>query len=254
MKHKTSIFAALLLIVAFSLIYIDVNNKQDVVLREMVALDRVYIPVLAFTSQDKLEASRKSMKRLVQGWDDFKTNTLDMHKLDPLWDEDMDKVENYIRVAEDIVHQGVSIKSAHDELEHIRNVMLHVRERNDMDYFPDYLTRFHESMEAIVLTVKGKTSEQLTDAQVNEIKLEVEKAYLLWQDVISAKLEPKLFGFSPQQMIQIEKLKLDELRAIEELQRALVSGDNDNIISYGVAIKPVFAKLFMMFGDFSPAT
>jgi hypothetical protein len=251
MKHKTSLIASVLLVVALTWIYIDVSKRQAALLQDMVELDRSYIPAFLYTGTDDLLKSRQAIAKLDHAWELFKHSNIDMNKLDPYWDEDMDKVEGYIRGAEKIVKQGENLRPAHESLEHIRDVMLEVRVRNDMDYFLDYLTQFHSSMEKIVLTVKGKTATTLSNRDMEIIELEIKKTELLWQDVMSARADAKLFGFSKQQLKNIETLKLEERDNIEQLQQALAAGDKAAIIKAGLALKPVFVRLFKMFGDFS---
>lgn len=251
MKHKTSLFAALLLLVAITLIYMDASKKQAALMQDMVALDRSYIPVLVYTAADDVSGSRKAMTNFLQSWEAFKQSNIDMGKFDPAWDEDMDKVEDYIQHADILINEGGKLLQAHELLEQIRDVMLEVRVRNDMDYLLDYLTRFHASMEVIVSTVHGKTEATLSDHDIGVIEEELNTTEMLWQGVMSAKLDAKLFGFDKKQLKLIDAIKLEERDKIEQLRQALVVGDKAVIIKSALALKPPFARLFKMFGDFS---
>lgn len=254
MKHKTSLFAALLLIVALSLIYVDVSKKQASLLQDMAVLDRAYIPALFYSAEGEQNKSRKAMAKFIRGWEAFKKNNIDMGKFDPYWDEDLDKVENLIHRADSLIKDGNDLVAAHDELEKIRDVMLELRVRNSMDYFLDYMTRFHSSMEAILLTVKDKPAETLSEQDLEIVEQELKKAELLWQDVMSAKVDGKLFGFNKAQLKSVETLKLEQRDKIEQLQQVLAAGDKSAIIKSSLALRPVFARLFKMFGDFTSLT
>lgn len=253
MKHKFLLSIIIIAVAALALIYWQTGNKQNALFADMVALDRSYIPALAYTSQGKLDAARSSMQRLIGQWEDFKSRNLEMQNKDPLWDEDMDRVETRIQAARRILQQGGDTLPAHEELEHIRDVMLEVRERNNIDYFIDYLTRFHESMETIVLSVKDKEAEMISGEDIQRLRAETEDAYQLWQDVLDARFDARVFGFDEKHQARLAQLKAQERDALETLRQALQGDDKQAIRSAALAIKPIFAKLFMLFGDFSPA-
>ncbi|MGW8246791.1 MAG: hypothetical protein ACWGOV_01665 [Acidiferrobacterales bacterium] len=222
--------------------------KADIV-KDMVHLDQVYIPVLAMTSDEKLQPARAAMKSLKPVWQSF-NHKYGTYGDDPNWETDMDKIGARIDAAGKIIARGTRLKDAHEELEHVRMIFLNMRDRNAIDYFIDYLTRFHEPMEEIVLTVKGKTPDKLSASDIDRIKHVLPRAMLLWDATSAAKFDPAVYEFNKKQTEALRGLIKNEQQALANLDDALKANDKKKIIAAGVAIKPNFAKVFKSFGRF----
>ncbi len=219
-------------------------------LADMVTLDRAYIAALALTSQEKLEPSQRSMAILVPTWAAFQAKYIGANPADSQWRPDFDAVNGMIGHADEIVRAGSDLLGAHDELEGVRITLMELRERNGLPYFVDHLTRYHEPMEAIVLAGKGKTPETLSAADLDTIRGHLPEAQAIWADVAAAPFDPALFGFSAEKHAALQKQIGMETAALAQLQAALDAGDAPAIIQRSMALKGVFAPLFMMFADF----
>lgn len=230
----------------------SVPTARADMLKDMVHFDQAYIPVLAFTSDEKLQPARATMKTLKPAWQSFKQQ-YSANKNDPQWQADIDKIDSYISAGEKIITRGTGLKDAHEELEHVRIVFMNMRERNGIDYFIDHLTRFHEPMEEIVLAAKGKTPDKLTDENVALIKKVSPKTKKLWHTTSTAAFDPKLYEFDKMQTETLRNLINKEQQALARLEKALKSGNRAEIIGAAVGIKPNFAKLFKAFGRFPTA-
>lgn len=247
---KTSWFAAGLIAVAMALIYVDVSEKTGLLVQDMVVLDRSYIAALKMTSQEKLIPSRKAMARLILVWEEFENNHRGMSKIDTAWQQDMDRVNDFIASANRTVSKGDNLKNAHEELEHVRTVMMEVRVRNQIDYFVDHLTRFHVPMEAIVLSVRGKTQADLSEETIVKMQSDLHRALSLWEKVMATPFDKDVFGFTQEKAKQLEMLREKELKALVSLEQALTGSNKKQIIQSGLEIKPFFAEMFMLFGNF----
>jgi len=246
-KKYGSIIFPLLLLLFFLL---SCAPKSGDMLKDMVKFDQVYIPPLAFTSQQKAAPSKMSMKRLNKVWRAFYQAYYNSSKDDVQWKADFDKVKKMISRADSIVNSGENLLEAHEALEGVRITFMNLRQRNGIEYFIDYLTAFHEPMEAIALTAKGKTLETLSEEDISKMKENLPEASSLWGKVESFPFNAGVFGFSLEKERQRKSLVKAERQALNGLSVALESGDKARIIKAGVGVKPNFAKLFMMFGDF----
>lgn len=246
-RISSTLFLALVLLSGSS--SVNAATKMDTLVDDMVILDRHYIAALALTSQQKVKPASQAMARLLPLWKSFNNEHRDMAMKDANWKKDMDKIDHYIHAANKIVSSGKKLTDAHEELEHVRIIMMSARERNHIDYFIDRLTRFHEPMETLVLTVKGKSANDVSNETVTKMKSELNMVKMLWYKVIQAPLDKSLFGFSDEKVNMVKGYKLRETEALEKLGAALASGNKEAIIKSGVAIKPPFAKMFMLFGD-----
>lgn len=220
--------------------------------QDMVILDKAYIAALALTSQGKVAESRKAMEILSASWKGFKDRYYNANPQDRQWQKDFDAADHMIAEAAHIVVSDRKVTDAHEALEEMRMVMMSLRARNEIDYFVDRLTAFHEPMEAIVLAAKDKTAETFTDADIARIEKTLPEAERLWQGVMAGKIDAALYQLDASQLDRARKLMQVEQQAIAELKAALASGDRPRIVKAAVGIKPNFAALFMTFGDFTP--
>jgi DNA-binding protein len=212
--------------------------------------DKAYIPALAVTSQNDAEKSKAAMVKLHQPWLVF-SNAHRQHKSsDDAWKSGFAEIDNWIAKADGIVARGGNITEAHDALEPVRVILMQLRRKNGIDYFVDYQTAFHEPMEAIVLTVKGKTVETLTQQDIDKIRSLMPTLNARWNALQNARFSPDLFAFDNARVTQLNQLMESETNAIASLKRALADSDKSAIIQRASAIKPPFAQMFTLFGEF----
>lgn len=239
------------LLLVFSAVLLTGFASTDI-RHDMVKLDKVYIAALALTSQGKVEESRKVVSALQKEWQEFARRHENANTRDAKWKSDFGQVSTMVDDAVKIVASGRKVTEAHEALEHVRDVLMKLRQRNRIDYFIDGLTAFHEPMEAIVLAAKDKTGDTLTEVDIARIRNRLPLAEKAWAGVSSAKLDPADYELTPAQADDARKLLALEKATLTTLKEALASGDKSRIAQAAVAIKPNFAKLFMTFGDFRP--
>ena len=269
-----AITLAAALIMVFALLLVmhfkkrGATREQFVAIRERTlkgyaAFDKVYIPALVLTNQGKVEESRKAMKLLNQNWEPLASKHYAVAQNNIRLQRNLNKIQTAIRTADKIVDGGENLKDAHELLETIRFILMEIR-RNNLTlalkdpnkraalprYYIDYLTEFHEPMEAIVLTAKGKTPETLTDEDVAKIKEELAEASKLLITIENVEFEQSIYGFSDEETETMRGYIKQETESLDKLRKALEGKDEEKIIRASIEVKPVFVKLFTMFGDF----
>lgn len=224
-------------------------DNAQALLDDFANFDRAYVPALALTKMGTPEASRKAMAKLKERWREFYAKCHKAMPKDSQWQKDFDQVSRAISEAAKHLAEGEQLE-AHESLEAIRELLLESRRRNGLDYYLDHLTEFHATMEEIVLAVKVEKPSDLQEDTIKSIRGLTRKAIEQWERVKSATFQRQRFGFSDQKMTQREQLLKAETQALKQLADALDEDDKARIISTGTAIKPIFAKSFMLFGDF----
>jgi hypothetical protein len=236
----------ILLGLAFLIISCAPKNLQ----KEFASFDKFYIPALSLTSQGKMEQSKVAMMLLKEKWKTFKGKYYNHIPKDSEWKQNFDDVEQMILEADEIVKNGEDLLGAHELLESVRFTFMELRKRNGIDYYVDYLTEFHEPMEEIVLTAKGKTPDTLTDADMSKIReLLAESSHLL-DKIETARFDASLFGFSDEKAELMNEYVRLEFESLSKLRQSIENGDKNLIIKSAAGIKPNFVKLFLLFGDF----
>jgi hypothetical protein len=244
---RTFVPAAMVCLVSLA----SVSGARADILSDSARFDRVYIPALALTSQGEADGSRSAMARLKPAWHVFAQAHERDQPGDLSWTRSFGQVAKQIEEADSLVAAG-KLSEAHEALEQVRILLMELRHKHHIAYFPDLLTAFHEPMEEIVLTVKGKTPATLTSAQRGTIKALLPELERRWQAVLGAGFKPALFGFSPERTAKAKQLMEAETQAIARLRKALDDQGSVALLPSGMAIKPAFAQLYMLFGEFKP--
>jgi hypothetical protein len=225
------------------------NSRADMG-TDSAVFDKDYIPALSLTSQGAVNKSKDAMRLLNQSWKIY----LKLHRHDypgdNAWITGFNEIDEWIRKADEIVDSGEKLNDAHNALEHVREILMQLRQKHKIDYYPDYLTAFHEPMEEIVLTAKGKSASTLSELDLAKIRRTLSVLDERWKEVLNARLDPKAFGFDSNHAASVKHAIELENAAIDSLKRSLGGADKAAVIQHATAIKPPFAKLYMMFGAF----
>jgi hypothetical protein len=148
------------------------------------------------------------------------------------------------------VKSGKHLIDAHESLEEIRYIFLELRKRNGINYYIDPLSEFHVFMEVIVHTADENDADTLNDGDKEIIREQYEQASRIWNKIKTAEFDRRFYGFSDEKMAKMNKYLRMESEALNKLGKALDDNNNALIITTAKAIKPNYAKLYKLFGDF----
>lgn len=216
---------------------------------DMVALDRAFIPAFGTLNRTppQPEDAKRAMAALDAQWAGFKQQYTAAQGGDPQWTSDMEKIDRSLVTASRIVDSGKDFAKARDELKGVRLTFLEMRQRLKMPYLLDDVVRFHDPMEAIHLTARGKTGEQLTDADVARITALFNDAEQRWAKVQSATVD-SVFAPTAERRESLNKLMASETRALDALRQALAAGDREAIAKSAQGLRGPFTALHSSFG------
>ncbi len=225
-------------------------HAQDVTsVRVFAEFDRVYIPALALTNQQKPSA-RAALNKLSTAWDTrFVEHFHEMFERDPAWPRDISRIAQCIALAQAALESGEPLK-AHEELEPIRDILTEARQRNDVDYPLDALSQFHATMEDIVKPAMELEPASLDQEQIERFAKLAQQAEQEWKLVEKTQFDLAMFGKNDQQQKQFPAMLQAERESIGRLSDALSAQNKEAIIKAARGIKPPFAKIYMFFGDF----
>ncbi|MEW6669227.1 MAG: hypothetical protein AB1512_28780 [Thermodesulfobacteriota bacterium] len=223
---------------------------NEALMKDFVSFDRAFIPPLALTNQEKVNPSKKAMGILKENWGIFKAKHYEANPKDGQWKGDLDRVEASIVAAGKIVEAGNNLMEAHERLEEVRYALMAFRKRNHMDYYLDHLSEFHGHMEAIIHTATERDADSLTSKDKEYMGKECAQAVLIWERIQALRFDAALFGFNDQKRVEMKDLIEKEAGALRKLRTALGEGDNAAIIQSAKGIRPNYANLYKLFGDF----
>lgn len=246
---------SLLLFLVFLLAGCASMPVQQKLLVSMARLDRVYIPALVFTNLQRQRESEIAMERLKREWNGFNRKYFGLEIkygldiTDKFWKEDFEKIDGLVASAEALVKEA-KLEKAHEELEEIRLLLKGIRRRNGLNYFLDGMTEFHDAMEGIISTLRGK--DKLTEKDFVKLRDLFKEAQTGWAEVAKAEPDPKVFGFDDEKIEAVNKRVRYEENMLANFAAALSSKDEDKIFQAAQDLKPNFVVLYKAFGDFQP--
>lgn len=231
--------------------------KDEVLVQDMVDLELTYIPPLFHTNKkpENVDISKKALTIYRAEWDQFSADYADYRSDEENWGSYFRKVENAIVKAEDIVfheYPNVPLVEAHEALEAVRAAFLELRSRNGFPKFiTDKMTAFHDPMENMVLSLMGKTPDQIDEDLMLAIGDALREALFTWDKVQKCPIDQAAWGFSDAKMAQIADYIASERVLLDTFVAAYNSGDKATMLQTAMPIKSTFVALYTRFGDFA---
>jgi len=219
-------------------------------IQDYASFDRAFIPPMAITQKEQVKPSKKAMKILIPAWSELKGKYYHAPTSDDALRKDFDKIEELIVKAKKIIDSEQNLMAAHETLESVRYILMERRLRNNISYYPDLLTQFHEHMEEIYHSGADATPEELNEDDIYALKETLQEGLAVWETVKNAPFNPVEYGFSDQKTRMREKLMIEESAALKQLEDAIAGRDKEKIIAAAVGIKPKYAAQYKLFGDF----
>jgi hypothetical protein len=232
--------------------------KDDSLEKDFALLEKSYIPPLFYTSNMKMTASIKSMEDYRKAWNAFKGEYYFYRADQANWQGYFDEIEWAIQRAEAVVAAAQAKKApemlpqAHEELEHVRAVMLDLRGKNGFSKFiTDKLTIYHDPMEKIVLTLKDIDPSTIDDAMMEELALTLKEGWKAFEDAEKCPVDQALWNFTDAQIAAYYNGMATERAALERFEAALLARDK-NAMKAAAAVpvmKVPFVTAYSGFGD-----
>ena len=211
---------------------------------EMAAIDRALIPVWAFTIEGRLDLAAKSMPLLQREWNGFKERHFAAKNADAEWRADFDRITALIGEADAILDGGRFPDLVRAPLERVVSILAALRQRNGIDYYPDYLVACRIPLDGIVSAAGAADPES-----VGRIRALYPSLRLAWQRVPAAGPGPE-FRLTAAQRGGVPAMVEAESKALSALGAALGGNDVKAISAAAVALRVPFLRLYYIFGDF----
>ncbi len=247
-----------IIFVCLALVLINGCAKDPVkpkLLRSMAQLDQAYIPAFIFTDLHKQREAEIAIERLRERWNMIYEQYYGLQLkygvniVDKFWKEDFDRTLTELELAETLI-KAEQLTEAHERLVSIRTVLRNLRQRNGLEYFLDGMTAYHDAMEMIRLSLRGK--DKLREKDHKQLVALFEQAQNSWAKLDVTKIETKNFGFKSKKIEAIRRRIREQEKHLAAFEAALSSGNADLIFQSAQDLRPNFTVLYKAFGDFQP--
>jgi hypothetical protein len=217
--------------------------------KDMIALDRIYIATLSLTGAEVKTRSKRLIILLVGQWRSFKKSHWHDFPEDRLAKVNFAEINQMIEDAARMARQNGNPAEIHEILGGIGITFLHLRQRNSIDYYLDYFTKFQESMEAMMMITKSKNRETLNGDNICTMKIRFRESMKYWNEAIKAPFNRELFSFSAARETKLKEYISNETQDLGILRQALENEDRAAIIQGADAVWAGFTRLYALFGD-----
>ncbi|HSM94384.1 MAG TPA: hypothetical protein VLT47_16030 [Anaeromyxobacteraceae bacterium] len=251
-------------VAALALAGASAQAKDDELLADMASLDKVYIDPLFFTSNMHPPKAKQAMGAFVSQWRAFAARYRELRPSERGWSAHFAVVDGAIAAAQPIVDDAAarfaakdptcallacpSLVAAHDALETVRYELRDLRIHNGFPKFvTDKLTAYHDPMEAIVLTFKGRPLAQVTPAELDAVGAWLDEALFLWSRFEATPIDAELWGFSDLQRAEIARRVAVERAVLERLAAAYDAGQLEALAADAPALKQAFVPVYTAF-------
>ena len=240
MKIRT-IFAILLLL---GVVSGTAMAKDDVLVQDMIDLERVYIPALFLTSQNAPTAV-PAFNSYVSSWNNFRDEYGTYRSSQRNWISYFTSVQNLVDYAGDLVDEG-HLLEAHEVLELVRTTMRELRKRNGFPKFnTDELTAFHSIMGEIIAI----SMEEFDGNTIDTLYELYRDASHAWFKVEKNSVDQDAWGLTDDEMLEYSAYVQAERTALDTFEMALIDGDVPTIRIAALGLKPAQAKAYLLLGD-----
>jgi hypothetical protein len=217
--------------------------------KDMAAIDRVFIPCLSLTNMNKVGPATKAVTELKKLWADFSSRHAKAMPGDSDWTGDLEMAAEAIAEAHEAISQSKDSEGAHHSLEEVRFIMLQMRIRNNVPYYLDYLNQYHEVMEPLIHGAAEKAPSAWSTGDVQNLQNNAAEALTAWNLAAQAKLDPAIWDLKPGQVKKLKEAYAQGGHNLSTLVEALNNGDKQTAAKALKKVKPYYSKCFKLFGD-----
>lgn len=268
-------FLKVTMVAALALSSVTVQAKDEQFLADMVAMEKSYVNPLFYTSNMNPPKAKASYEAFVEVWDAFYAEYRTYRPSEKNWIARLDAMDAAVKGPKAIILQAAklfaagdasckvatttptvtfacpSLVGAHDILEAVRYELWELRDHNGFPRFvTDALTAYHDPMEAIVLTFKGRPLPTISAEELAAVGEYLDEAIYLWTLVEKAPIDADLWGFSDAAMEVIAARKAAEAAMLEKLAAFFDAGDFAGLAANSMALKQAFVPVYTAFaGD-----
>jgi len=235
-----------------ALVLLAVTGCRELdIIGDTAGLDRHFVPLLVAARSGDSTTARLRLKTFLPEWTRYRDRYRGYIEADSLWTPDFEQLDTLITEAAFIIDSEDYLPDAHENLEDVRMILFELRERNDIDYFVDYLNEFSELAGQVGAITRNHPADTLTEQEIASLTALAASARGVWDDVEETEFDAASFGFDGSRQARLEDGVLGVAALLSRFEQALAGRNQADIINAGTALRPESDELYLLFGDFA---
>lgn len=214
---------------------------------DTVRLDQVMIPALVLCAQGD-SACEPGIGAVLPVWERFKQDQAYRPDHGSQWNFDINDIERAVLAAKRWSDQG-EYRRAYQALEPARTLLMRMRERVGLDYYPDSLLAFQSSLEelgAMVKRLDGQSGAGGWDAVARVYANLMQR----WQTVRDWPLNSYQYGLDFRRAKRLRDCLASEQRHLDAFGKSLARQDQHGASTDLAALHKGFDDIYRLFGRF----
>ncbi len=220
--------------------------NPTVLVKDMAAFDRAYIPVFYYTYNNQQEEAKKAMLYLNQQWGHFSKKYSKAYASSEDWMESIRRMAVWIDGAKCALEDG-DTQQAFFQLDHARYELMDIRWRGNIDYYLDYVW----DLEATISIAKEVANDPMLELMDwNDFIMISKDVQTAYEEMAEQKMNMGRYNMSnSKQLVLIEKQK--ELKtSIDAFLDAVNCADGCVFAEKSIEMESAYLNYLHVFGDF----
>ena len=223
------------------------STSADLV-KDMVMLDKAYVPALLLSRKGDLSRADIAVKRLVDSWRVFQSKW--KPDAGDAWRAGFDRIEALIAESARQLSSTQDLERVHTVLDEVRHILSRLRRNEGIVYFGDRLTAFDDALDEVKLALVQDRHLIMSSDELDVSENLLLEAARRWKAIVDTRLDKIVYRIDYYRMGEVASYREEGTRLLDELLQELRHGDR-RVLSQKVGkVDDDFRNLLRLFGEF----
>ena len=187
--------------------------------KDMVVLDKAYIPALLSTRNKDVSRSRESIGQLSESWVTFQLKWHDVVNAE--WQSGFRKIDRLIAEVHTLDQEELDLDEAYQKLDAIRHTFAALRLERSIEYFVDFVTATEIALDEVARTAADTKSDSLSSEEVDVVRQQLRIAQDNWKIVAHTRIDKIIYRIDIYYMGDVASTRAEGLVLFEDVIRSV---------------------------------
>jgi hypothetical protein len=179
-------------------------DPNAALLTAMNELDRLYLPLIGTVGEGEAPAAKAWAAKLIEFWPTFLNRCSNAYPADVRMRDVLGEVRAKVGSAEKLIGEG-NLPDAESDLQAGRGLLMQLRVRIGLEYYPDALSRYFEVLNPTASLAAKLNPTNALNSELLKLRDYCIAAKMAWGQLAQTKFDPASIQFSPAQAAAFTK-------------------------------------------------